>query len=57
MFRANGNYSKLTGSYLFSEIARRVASYTKAHPQADIIRMGIGDVTQPLVPAVIEAMH
>ncbi len=57
MFRANGNYSKLTGSYLFSEIARRVAAYAKEHPEADIIRMGIGDVTQPLVPAVIEAMH
>ncbi len=57
MFRANGNYSKLTGSYLFSEIARRVTAYTKEHPEADIIRMGIGDVTQPLVPAVIAAMH
>ncbi len=57
MFRANGNYSLLQGSYLFSEIARRVAAYQSKHPQADIIRMGIGDVTRPLVPAVIAAMH
>jgi len=57
MFRANGNYSLLQGSYLFSEIARRVEAYQKERPDAEIIRMGIGDVTQPLVPAVIEAMH
>ncbi len=57
MFQANGNYRKLQGSYLFSEIARRVAAYQDENPKADIIRMGIGDVTQPLVPAVIAAMH
>jgi len=57
MFRANGNYSLLQGNYLFSEVARRVAAYQEKNPSADIIRMGIGDVTRPLVPAVIEAMH
>lgn len=57
MFRANGNFSLLQGSYLFSEVARRTAAYQQAHPEADVIRMGIGDVTQPLVPAVIEALH
>lgn len=57
MFHANGNYSLLQGSYLFSEIARRVDAYKDEHPEADIIRMGIGDVTRPLVPAVIDAMH
>jgi len=57
MFRPNGNYSLLQGSYLFSEIARRVSAYQEAHPEAEVIRMGIGDVTRPLVPAVIEAMH
>lgn len=45
------------GSYLFAEIARRVKAYSAAHPNADIIRLGIGDVTRPLAPAVIEAMH
>ncbi|HHV63896.1 MAG TPA: LL-diaminopimelate aminotransferase [Peptococcaceae bacterium] len=53
----NENYLKLPGSYLFSEIARRIKEFQKANPQAKIIRMGIGDVTRPLVPAVIEAMH
>ena len=53
----NDNYLKLPGSYLFSEIAKRVADYRAKHPQADIIRLGIGDVTQPLAPAVIAAMH
>ena len=53
----NANYQKLPGSYLFAEIARRVAAYSAEHPEADLIRLGIGDVTRPLVPAVIEAMH
>lgn len=53
----NSNYQKLPGSYLFAEIARRVAAYTAEHPEADLIRLGIGDVTRPLAPAVIEAMH
>lgn len=57
MLHINDNYQKLPGSYLFAEIARRVKEYQAAHPEADIIRLGIGDVTQPLVPAVIEAMH
>lgn len=57
MALVNENYLKLPGSYLFSEIARRVNQFKKDNPDADIIRMGIGDVTRPLVPAVVEAMH
>ncbi len=52
----NENYLKLPGSYLFSEIARRVNQYKAENPAADIIRLGIGDVTRPLPPAVVEAM-
>lgn len=57
MATINDNYLKLPGSYLFAEIARRVAAYKEAHPEADIIRLGIGDVTQPLPQVCIEAMH
>ncbi len=57
MLRINENYQKLPGSYLFAEIARRVKAYQAENPAADIIRLGIGDVTQPLCPAVIEAFH
>ena len=57
MFHINDHFRKLPGSYLFAEIARRVKVYQAEHPEADIIRLGIGDVTKPLVPAVIEAMH
>lgn len=57
MFQVNDNYQKLPGSYLFSTIAKKVAAYSAAHPERGIIRLGIGDVTQPLVPAVIQAMH
>ena len=57
MAKVNENYAKLPGSYLFSEIARRTAAYQEANPQAKLIKMGIGDVTRPLAPAVIEAMH
>ncbi len=57
MATINNNYMKLPGSYLFAEIARRVAAYKEAHPEADIIRLGIGDVTQPLPQVCIEAMH
>ena len=57
MANINENYQKLPGSYLFAEIARRVAAYTTAHPDKKLIKLGIGDVTQPLCPAVIEAMH
>lgn len=55
--KINENYQKLPGSYLFSEIARRTAAYAEANPQAKLIKMGIGDVTRPLVPAVVRAMH
>jgi LL-diaminopimelate aminotransferase len=53
----NENYLKLPGSYLFSEIARRVEAFKTANPEADIIRLGIGDVTKPLPEAVIASMH
>lgn len=52
----NENYLKLPGSYLFSEIGRRVNQFKQANPDADIIRLGIGDVTLPLPPAVIEGL-
>ena len=57
MYKINENYLKLPGSYLFSTIGKKVAAYTAAHPEKSIIRLGIGDVTQPLAPAIIEAMH
>ena len=57
MFKINDNYLKLPGSYLFSEIAARVAKYQEEHPDKEIIRLGIGDVTQPLAPAIISALH
>lgn len=57
MFQINDNYQKLPGSYLFSTIAKKVAAYTEANPDRKMIRLGIGDVTQPLAPAIIEAMH
>lgn len=57
MAKVNENYQKLPGSYLFSEIARRTAAYSEEHPEANLIKMGIGDVTRPLAPAVVEAMH
>ena len=57
MLKVNPNYEKLPGSYLFAEIARRVKEYTQAHPDADVIRLGIGDVTRPLAPAVVEAFE
>ncbi|MDL2238426.1 LL-diaminopimelate aminotransferase, partial [Christensenellaceae bacterium OttesenSCG-928-K19] len=47
MFQINSNYERLQGSYLFSEIARRVSEFTAAHPDKDVIRLGIGDVTRP----------
>lgn len=53
----NKNFLKLESSYLFSTIAKKVKEFTATHPEADIIRMGIGDVTLPLAPSVIEAMH
>lgn len=57
MFRINDNFTKLPESYLFSEVARRVAAFVASHPGADLIRMGIGDVTRPVCPAAIEALH
>ena len=57
MVRINEHFRKLKAGYLFPEIGRRVRAYTAAHPDASVIRMGIGDVTQPLAPAVIAAMH
>ncbi len=57
MVRINDNYLKLKAGYLFPEIGRRVAAFAQDHPEAKIIRLGIGDVTEPLVPAVVEAMH
>ena len=57
MVTVNHNYLKLPGSYLFSTIAKKVNAFTAANPQAEIIRLGIGDVTQPIAPAVIEALH
>lgn len=56
MTTVNTEYLKLPGSYLFSEIARRVTAFSEANPEAKIIRMGIGDVTRPLPAAVIEAI-
>lgn len=57
MVLINENYTKLPGSYLFSEIARKVNEFKAANPTADVIRLGIGDVTKPLPKASIEAMH
>ena len=57
MYSINENYQKLPGSYLFSTIAKKVAAFTEANPDKKVIRLGIGDVTQPLAPAIIEALH
>ena len=57
MFTINENYLKLQGNYLFSTIAGKVNVYKANNQNADIIRLGIGDVTQPIVPAIIEALH
>ena len=57
MARINANYLNLPGSYLFSEIAKRVRAHTEANPGKRLIRLGIGDVTSPLPPAVIAALH
>ena len=55
--KINANYFNLEQSYLFTNINRKVAAYQAKHPDRKIIRLGIGDVTRPLCPAVIEAMH
>lgn len=56
-FKVNDNFCKLPASYLFSEVARRIARFKEEHPGKEIIRMGIGDVTRPICPAAIEALH
>ena len=53
MARINDNYLKLQAGYLFPEISRRINEFTTANPDASVIRLGIGDVTKPLVPAVL----
>ena len=57
MFKVNEDYLKLPGSYLFSNIAKKVSAFAEENPDKKIIRLGIGDVTQPLCPAVIDALH
>ena len=57
MVSVNRNYLKLQGSYLFSTIAKKVNAYVNENPDKEIIRLGIGDVTQPLTPAITEALH
>lgn len=57
MFKINDNYLKLPGSYLFSTIGKKVGAFTAAHPDKKVIRLGIGDVTQPLAPAIIDSLH
>ena len=57
MIRINENYTKLKASYLFSDIAKRVSAYVAANPTKPVIRLGIGDVTEPLPPVCVEAMH
>ncbi|MBR4335210.1 MAG: LL-diaminopimelate aminotransferase, partial [Clostridia bacterium] len=53
----NENFLRIKPSYLFSDVARRVRAYAEAHPDKKILRLGIGDVTLPLAPTVIRAMH
>ena len=53
----NKNYANVNDSYLFSTIAKKVAAYSADHPEKKVLRLGIGDVTLPLAPAVIEALH
>ena len=57
MALVNEHFLKLPGSYLFSDIAKKINTFRITHPKQDIIRLGIGDVTQPLPKACIEAMH
>lgn len=57
MYKINDNFLKLPGSYLFSTIAKKVREFQEANPDKTVIRLGIGDVTQPLAPAIIEALH
>lgn len=57
MIRVNEHYSKLSASYLFSRIAERVRHFSDEHPDVDVIKLGIGDVTRPLPPSVVAALH
>lgn len=57
MYKINDDYLKLPGSYLFATIGKKTNAYKEQHPEKDLVRMGIGDVTQPLAPAIIKAMH
>ena len=57
MFKVNDNYLKLPGSYLFSTIGKKVAAYKEVNPDKEVSSLGFGDVTQPLAPAVIDALH
>lgn len=57
MFKINENYLKLPGSYLFSTVGRKEREYKAAHPDKKVIKLSIGDVTQPLVPSIVEALH
>ena len=57
MFYINENFLKLQDSYLFSTIAKKVSEFQEKNPEKKIIKLGIGDVTKPVVPAVLEAMH
>lgn len=57
MYKINTNYQKLPGSYLFSTIGKKVAAFQEKNPDKNIIRLGIGDVTQPIAPAILQAMH
>lgn len=53
----NENYLKLPGSYLFTTIGKKVSAYMAEHPEKKVIRLGIGDVTQPIAPAIVKALH
>lgn len=57
MIKTNANFSKLTPSYLFSEVARRIAAFSHDHKDVDVIRMSIGDVTRPICRAAVDALH
>lgn len=57
MYKINPHYAKLQGSYLFSAVAQKQHAFSEAHPDREVIRLSIGDVTQPLAPAVIAALH
>ena len=57
MVKINENYLKLQDSYLFSTIAKKVVDFQEKHPDKKVIKLGIGDVTLPVIPAVVKAMH